>query len=239
MADQQAPASSKRTELHMARSMCWHCQSEVQGEYFCQQCVKVQPVAKDLDYFTCLGFPRKLVIDLHALEAKFYQMSRVFHPDFYHGKDDSEQSISLGNSALVNVAYRTLKDPIQRAEYLLRLESGSAKDIRNSPPADLFEEILALQDDLDAYREATETQASNLQELRARLQLGRESLEQRQREIEGELVTLFAQWDALPEQEASDTVLPQKEAVLRGIREVLSNRTYIHNIVDDLVTTLG
>lgn len=44
-------------ELQMARSMCWHCQSEVAGEYFCDRCVKVQPVSKELDYFTCLGFP--------------------------------------------------------------------------------------------------------------------------------------------------------------------------------------
>ena len=46
--------TSDRRELQMARSMCWHCQSEVSGEYFCDRCVKVQPVSKELDYFTCL-----------------------------------------------------------------------------------------------------------------------------------------------------------------------------------------
>ena len=56
-------------ELQMARSMCWHCQSEVAGEYFCDRCVKVQPVSKDLDYFTCLGFPRRLMIDQHQLDS--------------------------------------------------------------------------------------------------------------------------------------------------------------------------
>ena len=144
--DQTHNMPGKRTELQMARSMCWHCQSEVHGEYFCVQCVKVQPVSKELDYFTCLGLPRLLNIDLGALEAKFYELSRAFHPDFFQNKSESEQAISLGNSALLNTAYRTLKDPIRRAEYLIQLEAGSAKDIRTSPPADLFEEILALPD---------------------------------------------------------------------------------------------
>ena len=55
--DHQHTHSASPRELQMARSMCWHCQSEVAGEYFCERCVKVQPVSKELDYFTCLGFP--------------------------------------------------------------------------------------------------------------------------------------------------------------------------------------
>ena len=94
-------------ELTMARSMCWHCQSEVSGEYFCGRCVKVQPLSKELDYFTCLNLPRKLVIDGKELEETFYAMSRSFHPDFFSNKDESEQVVSLGNTALLNTAYRT------------------------------------------------------------------------------------------------------------------------------------
>ena len=78
--------------LQMARSLCWHCQSEVAGEYFCERCVKVQPVSKELDYFTCLGFPRRLTIDQRQLEAKFYDLSRAFHPDFYQNKSVAEQT---------------------------------------------------------------------------------------------------------------------------------------------------
>src|SRR5574341_1965909 len=81
---------TSRHQLQMARSMCWHCQSEVSGEYFCDRCVKVQPVSKELDYFTCLGFPRRLTIDQRQLEAKFYELSRVFHPDFYQNKSLAE-----------------------------------------------------------------------------------------------------------------------------------------------------
>ena len=222
----------------MARSMCWHCQSEMSGEYFCDRCVKVQPVSKELDYFTCLGFPRRLMIDQPKLEAKFYELSRAFHPDFYQNKGADEQTISLANAALLNTAYRTLRDPIERAEYLLDLEAGSVKQIRNSPPADLFEEILELQDTLNEYRSAgrmSETEST----LRAKLQSERDILEQRQRAIEAALQQLFVQWDALQDRgEATAEARTERTRILKEMREHLSNRTYVKNIVSDLVSTI-
>ena len=240
--EQTQKVSGSRTELQMARSMCWHCQSEVTGEYFCDRCVKVQPVSKELDYFTCLGLPRRLNIDPTDIENKFYELSRSFHPDFFQTKTDTERTISLGNSALLNTAYRTLKDPIHRAEYLLRLEAGSAKDIRNSPPADLFEEILALQEDLEAFRSASSAKESSeaLQPLRAKLQADRELLEQRQRDMEARLFDLFDRWDRLQdEQDGKPEGRIRKDALLKDMREILSNRTYVRNIVDDLSATVG
>src|SRR2546425_899633 len=120
----RGPMEITKKELPLARSMCWHCQSDIGGEYFCNQCVKVQPLSKDMDYFSCFGLPRKLNIDTARLETKFYELSRVFHPDFFEGKSEMERAVSLANSAILNQAYRTLKDPIQRVEYLLRLEAG-------------------------------------------------------------------------------------------------------------------
>jgi len=231
----------KRVELQMARSMCWHCQSEVHGEYFCVQCVKVQPVSKELDYFTCLGLPRLLDIDLGVLEAKFYELSRTFHPDFFQNKTDAEQAISLGNSALLNTAYRTLKDPIRRAEYLVQLEAGAAKDIRTSPPAELFEEILALQEDLEGFRATSPDQdPAHVEQLRDKLKADRELLERRQKDMESQLFALFTAWDSLQGRSGHDDhVRGKKDAVLKEMREILSNRTYLRNIVTDLVDTIG
>ncbi len=230
--------SASARELQMARSMCWHCQSEVAGEYFCDRCVKVQPVSKDTDYFTCLGFPRRLSVDLQQLEAKFYQLSRAFHPDFYQAKSQQEQAISLSNAATLNTAYRTLRDPIQRAEYLLDLEAGSVKEIRTSPPGDLFEQILELQETLDEYRE-TDRGSAQAQELRARLVQERAALEQRQRDMETQLQQLFTDWDALQDRgEATDQSRSERERVLKRMRELLSNRTYVSNIVNDLLATI-
>ena len=86
----------------MARSMCWHCQSEVTGEYFCDQCVKVQPLSKELDYFACLGLPRLLTIDPQTIESKNNELSRDYHQDYYQQKTQTEQTNSLGNASLLN-----------------------------------------------------------------------------------------------------------------------------------------
>ena len=219
--------------------MCWHCQSEVAGEYFCDRCVKVQPVSKETDYFTCFGFPRRLTIDHNKLETKFYELSRAFHPDFYQNKSATEQAISLGNAATLNTAYRTLRDPIQRAEYLLDLEAGAVKEIRNSPPADLFEAILELQDTLEKFR-ATDRTSESGQQLRARLQTEQQALERRKRDMETQLQQLFVDWDALQDRaDASSPARAERERLLKQMREILSNRTYVKNIVNDLVSTIG
>jgi molecular chaperone HscB len=237
--DHQHTHSVSPRELQMARSMCWHCQSEISGEYFCDRCVKVQPVSKELDYFTCMGFPRRLTIDPRQLETKFYELSRAFHPDFFQNKSAEEQTISLGNSAMLNTAYRTLRDPIQRAEYLLDLEAGSVKDIRTSPPADLFEEILELQDTLDEYR-ATDRASDTAAALCAKLEKERTTLERRQQDMETALQQLFIQWDALQDRGgATDQARAERNRILKHMREILSNRTYVKNIVNDLLATIS
>jgi molecular chaperone HscB len=231
--------SAGRRELQMARSMCWHCQSEVSGEYFCERCVKVQPVSKEADYFTCLGFPRRLTIDPQKLEAKFYELSRAFHPDFYQNKSETEQAISLSNAATLNTAYRTLRDPIQRAEYLLAIEAGAVKEIRTSPPADLFEEILELQETLEEYRASDQSSEAG-QQLRSKLQAEQHTLEKRKQEMERQLERLFVEWDALQDRgEATSQTRADRDRLLKQMREILSNRTYVKNIVNDLVVTIG
>jgi len=237
--NQSSTHPDTRRQLQMARSMCWHCQSEVTGEYFCERCVKVQPVSKETDYFTCLGFPRRLTLDPQKLEAKFYELSRTFHPDFYQTKSSAEQTISLSNAAVLNTAYRTLRDPIQRAEYLLALETGSVKDIRTSPPADLFEEILELQDTLEEYR-ASDRGSDEAHRLRTCLQTEQESLERRKEEMESQLRQLFNEWDQLQDRgEATSQARAERDRILKQMRDLLSHRTYINNIVNDLTATIA
>ena len=235
------PTSTSARELPMARSMCWHCQSEVTGEYLCGQCVKVQPLSKELDYFACFKLSRLLNIDVEALEQTYYELSRAFHPDFYSTKDESEKTISLGNSAFLNSAYRTLKDPIQRVEYLIRLEAGAVKDIRSNPPADLFDEILELQEDMETFRSlSSEKDSTERNELRQKLQREREHLEDRQREMEKALRDKSHEWDQLQNASAdSSEARDQKNTMLRSMQEILSNRTYVSNMANELLETTG
>jgi len=103
-----------------ATATCWSC-GDMRAAHFCRSCGKVQPPAP-VDYFTFFGLPRQLNLDTAALENEFYELSRRLHPDVYVRADSKEQHWSLEKSSQLNDAYRTLKDPIRRTEYLLRLE---------------------------------------------------------------------------------------------------------------------
>ena len=99
---------------------CWSC-GTMRAVHFCESCGKVQPPAP-VDYFTFFGLPRKLDLDVAALDKDFYDLSRKLHPDINAQAGSQEQEWSLQQSSLLNDAHRILKDPIKRTEYLLKLE---------------------------------------------------------------------------------------------------------------------
>ena len=103
-----------------ATENCWSC-GTMRAQHFCSSCGKVQPAAP-VDYFMFFGFPRKLELDTAALEREFYALSRRLHPDSFVQSPTQEREWSLEQSSMQNDAYRTLKDPIKRTQYLLRLE---------------------------------------------------------------------------------------------------------------------
>src|SRR5438046_7211173 len=77
-----------------------------------------------MDHFEVFGLPRRLAIDTVELQRKFYELSRLHHPDFHQAASPEEQARTLEASARLNTAYRALRDPIARVEYLVRLEEG-------------------------------------------------------------------------------------------------------------------
>ena len=213
-----------------ARSLCWHCQSTIAGEYFCEQCIKIQPISSETDYFRYLGLPRKLNINLPELEHRFYELSRRFHPDYYQQKSEQERAISLENAAILNTAYRTLQDPVRRVEYLIRLEEGAAKEIPTKAPADLFEEILELQETLEEYKRLRKIQGQESQGLRERLSSERARLETRNKAQEEELYGLFKKWDALRE----DQEKGERHEILQLMKDILSHRSYLETVLRDV-----
>src|SRR5437588_12408575 len=103
-------------------NLCWSCNSPLaMNAHFCPSCGRVQPAAP-IDHFSFFGLQRKLNIDIAALEREFYRLSRKLHPDVYVQALSNEQAWSLEKSSQLNDAYRTLKDPIARTQYLLQLE---------------------------------------------------------------------------------------------------------------------
>ena len=219
-----------------SRDLCWNCQSEVGGEYFCPQCVKVQPASVWSDYFSVFSLPRKLGLDLSELERRFYDWSRKFHPDFFQQATPEEQAISLENSALVNTAYRALRDPIARMEYLIGLEEGALKGIPPKAPVDLLEEILDLQEALEKAK------ASPLDaETRKRLAGERERLTDRRKAEEARLLEVSGGWDVLVDG-SGRVPRGQDSARLRlldRMKGILAARAYLTTVINDLSEALG
>src|SRR5258708_37457283 len=110
------------------------------------------------DYFGVFGLPRKLVIDLPQLEQKFLQLSWKLHPDNFVNASESERELSLKRSSELNDAYRVLRDPVARVEYLLGIEGERVEgEKKQQAPPELLEEVFELNESLDELREARET----------------------------------------------------------------------------------
>ena len=69
------------------------------------------------NYFLFFGLEPKLTVDPDALQRRFYELSRQWHPDRFSRKPASAQAQALEATAILNDGYRTLKDPVKRAEY--------------------------------------------------------------------------------------------------------------------------
>lgn len=216
--------------------------------HFCSACGKVQPPVP-VDYFQFFGFPRKLNLDTAALEKEFYALSRRLHPDMSAQAETQERAWSLEQSSLLNDAYRTLKDPIKRTEYLLRLEgveleeqskqatekaraSGEIK--KQVVPPDLLEEMFELNMQLEELRmqkKMGEDDPGLLQEIGK----AKSSLEEKHDSLLAELKTDWSKWD-----QAVDNGPEQERNEIRDhMVDVLNRRNYVRNLVRDVSEVLA
>jgi molecular chaperone HscB len=208
----------------------------VGGEYFCDHCIKIQPAPSDVDYFQRLGLPRHLTLDLHDLERRFHDLSRKIHPDLFQRRSEEEKAISLQNSAVLNTAYRTLRDPILRAEYLISLEEGAVKDIPAKAPPNLLEEIMELQETLEEFKRVRVAGTEKGTELRKTLIAERDRFGARKEILEMELLGLFQEWDRFQDQRPPHPDGPQEHqsSLLRRMKDLLSARAYLKTLLQDL-----
>jgi molecular chaperone HscB len=192
------------------------------------------PFPPGTDYFAALGLPRRLLIDPADLERRYHELSRRFHPDYFQTSPTRERLTSLENSALINKAYRTLRDPIARAEYLVRLEAGSGAEIGDEAPQALFEEILELNELLSEYREADLDEQVALQPQLAAKQ--HEFLSEHQA-LERRLTEeVFPAWDR--GMESGDLSGARKSELLREISRLVGNRAYLKRVLSNLQEAL-
>jgi molecular chaperone HscB len=204
-----------------------------------------------MDYFAIFSLPPHLTIDTATLEKSFYALSRRLHPDRFASRGPAEQEAALAESSRLNDAYRTLKNPITRTEYLLELEgiqleeqssaataaartTGTAK--KQVVPEDLLEEAFELNMQLEEMRMAKKmggaggsSEAADPQ-LRADLQRAKVDFDAKLAATDADLATLHTQWDT-----AVDTDNPAAKAATRDAMVALLNRrSYLRNLVRDV-----
>ncbi len=201
-----------------------------------------------MTYFSLFSRPRHLHIDLAALEKDFYAQSRRLHPDRFAARPSAEQAEALARSSALNDAYRTLRDPISRTEYLLGLEgvqmeeqSRQATDAARAAggekkqvaPPDLLEEAFELNMQLEEMRfakAAGEKDESIEQELQAASTRFTGMLADIQRELE----VLWTRWDAAEDAGDDAGRTSAKDAMVA----LLNRRSYIRNLVRDVSAAL-
>jgi molecular chaperone HscB len=182
------------------------------------------------DFFSFLGLPRKLRIDMPDLEQRYRALSRQFHPDYFYNAPPAERRAALEKSSYLNDAYRTLKSPIARVEYLLKLEgfaAGGPQDASRHVPPALLEQVFALNEELDEVREQKASGAP-ADQWRARLDRARRPIEAKRAEHETQLEELSARWDAVADDEP---VNGDRRAVLEALRDRVLERNYINNLL--------
>lgn len=229
---------------------CWSCGS-MRAAHFCESCGKVQPPAP-VDYFSFFGLPRKLNVDVKALEKDFYELSRKLHPDLSARASSKEQEWSLEQSSLLNDAYRTLRDPIKRTQYLLKLEGveleeqsktateqarATGETKKQIVPPDLLEEVFELNMQLEELK-MSKKMGDDDPGLVSEITKQKESLEKKHESLLEELQSYWKEWDAVIDKGSLESAGGERSHITAKMVDVLNRRNYIRNLVRDVNAAL-
>jgi molecular chaperone HscB len=171
-----------------------------------------------------------------SLEQKFLQLSWKLHPDNFVNASAEEQERSLKHSSEVNDAYRVLRDPVARVEYLLEIEGARKEgEHKQQAPPELLEEVFELNESLDELREAKQNGA-DLAALKSRLESAQQNFQEKLGEVDQQLQIAAQQWDSAIEAQAADS---DRAAIKVRLNELLNRRSYIRNLVSNVQKELS
>jgi len=216
--------------------LCSSCHEKTLGTHICSSCGKLRALPEGTDYFAIFDLPRKLWIEMGALEQKFLQLSWKLHPDNFVNASEEERELSLKRSSELNDAYRTLRDPVTRVEYLLAIE-GERKEgeKKQQAPPELLEEVFELNESLDELREA-KSAGGELGALKTRLQAAEKNFGEKLHEVDAQLQGIAREWDAAADANADAAA---RKALMSRMNETLNRRSYIRNLVTNVAKELG
>lgn len=138
--------------------ICWSCEKHVHSAASpCASCGAILPPDDAADAFAVLGLPRRFALDLADAEARFKKAARDCHPDRFVKADARARKAAFGRSVQLNEAWRTVREPGRRAQYLLALGGIDMADdaqAKRYAPQELLMEVLELRSALGEAREA-------------------------------------------------------------------------------------
>src|SRR5262249_54240287 len=136
--------------------------------------------------------------------------------------------ISLKRSSELNDAYRVLRDPVGRVEYLLEIE-GERKEgeKKQQAPPELLEEVFELNESLDELREA-KSSGGELSDLKNRLQSAEKNFKKKLDELDAKLQLVAGEWDAGLDTNGSGEI---GKKLMASMNELLNRRSYLRNLV--------
>ena len=199
---------------------CPSCGRRQEPSLICAECGS--PLAAPLDCFAALGLPRKLTIDLDALERRYHELSRKIHPDRFASKGPKVRDASLRATATLTRSYRTLRDPVARGLYWLELNGEKLAENNKRVPSELAELVFEVQEQLAEMQLSSDPEAAleRATEIAAR----RIELQFKMDEALAELDRNFAKWD-----QSAD----QKMLTLE-LKATLSNIAYLRTLIRDV-----
>jgi molecular chaperone HscB len=199
---------------------CLSCGRQQEPSLICAECGS--PLAAPLDCFAALGLPRKLTIDLDALERRYHELSRKIHPDRFASKGPKVRDASLRATATLTRSYRTLRDPVARGLYWLELNDEKLAENNKRVPPELAELVFEVQEQLAEMQLSSDPEAAleRATEIAAR----RIELQFKMDEALAELDRNFARWD----QPADQKMLTLE------LKATLSNIAYLRTLIRDV-----
>jgi len=174
-----------------------------------------------MNYFEVFGLPKRLNLDSKELSRTFHELSRKYHPDYFTNAPAEDRQHALQMTATLNLAYRTLRHPVRRVEYLVNVE-GFRPDGSKVPKSFLME-IFEINEQLEEVKSG----AANKDQVEAL----RREIETRAQGFESQLQTAAAEWDTLETSGASEA---QRKQHLSRLTEILSESSYIRNLQREL-----
>jgi molecular chaperone HscB len=218
----------------VARVRCRSCGEVQPPAFFCRACDTLQLLPQDSDYFTVLGLLAHPGVDEKRLEERYYELSRKLHPDRYQTGSPDEQRASVQATALLNAAYRTLRDVEARGRYWLSRAGEDLGRDNNRVPPRLAAYVFDIQEKMSELRASSNGSAAGL---RSELVETQRDLGERRARARVALDELLRGW---PAGDGTPTVGDERgAAALRELKALLSELSYLRTLDRDLQAALA